>query len=310
MMPNIASRIGRLLPAVPAILAVAGLVASNEARAQRPAPLPASPEKQAMIALGLEHETSTDLYEYFKAQAGSDTTLEPAEVPDWSGVWTREGMLFFWDQDQGSMDALPTAKLRPDAEERLIEKLDNIERGIEYDPLSAGNPAGMPRWFTEPFLRDFAVTPKQTWLVNEMMNEVRRIYTDGREHIPAEDAYPLWLGDSIGFWDGDRLIAHTTQMRSGQYQRNQPEYSDQVETVEIWQKVDDETIHADVWVYDPPILEEPWYTRHVYRKLTNDDHYLRIRYWHFNENQNNAVELTSEGSSDFSDFTFTDADDE
>jgi hypothetical protein len=33
---------------------------------------------------------------------------------------------------------------------------------------------------------------------------------------------------------------------------------------------------------------------------------LRIRYWHFNENQNNNVIETSEGSSDFSDFTFDD----
>jgi hypothetical protein len=291
-------------------LIAAGLLLNTAVIAQRPVPPPPSPEKQAMIDLGLAHENARDLYEYFRAQAGDNTTLAWSEVPDWSGVWTREGVLFFWDQDQGSMDAMPTAKLRPDAERRLVEKLDAIDRGIEFDPLSAGNPAGMPRWFTEPFLKDFAVTPSQTWLINEMMNEVRRIYTDGRDHPPVEDAYPLWLGDSIGFWDGDRLIAHTTQMREGQYQRIQPEYSEQVETVEIWRKVDDVTLHADVWVYDPPILEEPWYARHVYKKLTNDDKALRIRYWHFNENQNNAVVLTDEGSSDFSDFTFTDVDDE
>ena len=75
-----------------------------------------------------------------------------------------------------------------------------------------------------------------------MVNDIRRIYTDGREHIAEADRYPLWNGDSIGFWDGGKLVIHTNSLRSGQYQRTQPEYSEQVETVEIWEKVDDKTL--------------------------------------------------------------------
>lgn len=288
------------------------LLGAAQAQEWQEPPPPPTQEKQAMIDLGLQHETAWDLYQYFLSQA-DDTTLEPEEIPDWSGVWTRSGVLFFWDQDQDTTFPtrnLPTAKLRPDARARLIEKLNDIERGIEYDALSEGQPAGMPRWFTEPFLRDFAVTPHTTYLINEMMNEIRRVYTDGRDHPPPEDLYPLWQGDSIGFWDGQRLIAHTNSMRGGQYQRPQPEYSDQVETVEIWEKIDDDTIIADVWSYDPPVLLEPWYTRHTYKKLTNDDHFLRIRWWDFLENQNNAIDLTDEGGSDFTDFDFTDSDDD
>ena len=291
------------------LILAGGAIPLQYAAAQRQAPPPPSPEKQAMIDLGIEHGTARDLYEYFRSEADGDGTLAWEDVPDWSGVWTRETFVFFWDGDQGTMDTLPTARLTPEYERRLIEKLDRIAQDIEYDPLSAGNPAGMPRWISEPFLKDFAVTPQQTWLINEMMNEIRRVYTDGRDHPPPEDAYPLWLGDSIGFWDEDRLVIHTNQMREGQYQRIQPEYTDQVETVEIWQKTANDTIEVDIWVYDPPVLVEPWYTRQVFKKLTNDDNALRIRYWHFNENQNNAVFETEDGSSDFADFTFTDEDD-
>ena len=78
----------------------------------------------------------------------------------------------------------------------------------------------MPRWIVEPFLKEFVVTPRQTWLINEMQNEIRRVYTDGRDHPSEADAYPLWEGDSIGFWDGDKLVIHTSQMRAGQYQRS------------------------------------------------------------------------------------------
>ena len=40
------------------------------------------------------------------------------------------------------------------------------------------------------------------------------------------------------------------------------------------------------------------------------DKSLRIRYWNCGENQNNAVEQTDTGTSDFSNFTFTDKDDQ
>jgi hypothetical protein len=161
---------------------------------------------------------------------------------------------------------------------------------------------------TEPFLRDFVVTPDQTYLINEMVNDIRRIYTDGRGHIPEADRYPLWNGDSIGFWDGGKLVIHTNSLRSGQYQRTQPEYTEQVETVEIWEKIDDRTLLAHVWVYDPPSLAEPWYSKHTYLKLTNEDKALRIHYWDCAENQNNTVIQTEDGSSQFRDFTFTESD--
>lgn len=98
-------------------------------------------------------------------------------------------------------------------------------------------------------------------------------------------------------------------MRAGQYQRIQPSYTEQVETVEIWQKTAPDTMAVDVWSYDPPALVEPWYTKQTYKRLSNEDKSLRIRYWNCGENQNNTVEKTDQGTSDFSNFTFTQKDD-
>jgi hypothetical protein len=277
------------------------------AAAQAPAP---SPEKQRMIDLGIQHGTARALYDHFKSEANGGQPLNWRSVPDWTGIWTREASPFFWDPDQESPTALPTAKLTPEHERLLRDKLDKIAKGIEFDPLSNCEPAGMPRWIVEPFLKEFVVTPHQVWLINEMQNEMRRVYTDGRDHPSEADAYPLWEGDSIGFWDGDRLVIHTSQMRAGQYQRVQPFYTEQVETVEIWHKTDATTMTVDVWAFDPPALAEPWYTKQIYKKLTNDDSSLRIRYWNCGENQNNAVEQTETGTSDFSNFTFTERDDQ
>ena len=101
----------------------------------------------------------------------------------------------------------------------MLKRIEDVKHGIEWDPISTCAPPGHPRWLTEPFLREFIVTPDQTWLINEMVNDIRRIYTDGRDHVPEADRYPLYNGDSIGFWDGDRLVIHTNQLQAGIYQR-------------------------------------------------------------------------------------------
>lgn len=261
-------------------------------------------DKEGMIELGRQHETAWDLYQYFLTEADGGDRPGAADLPDWSGVYSRGGIIFNFDPDQGTSRE-PTAKLTPEYERRLAEKLDRIARGIEFDPLSECAPPGHPRWLTEPFLREFVPLPHQTWLINEMVNDIRRVYTDGRGHTPEEEAYPTYNGDSIGFWDDGRLVVHTNQLMAGQYQRTQPDYSDEVETVEIWEKVDDRTLVAHVWVYDPPALREPWYARQTYTKLS-DQESLRIRYWHCSENPNNEVIQTDEGGSDFRDFTFDD----
>ncbi|MGI9258043.1 MAG: hypothetical protein ACR2QQ_04345 [Gammaproteobacteria bacterium] len=263
----------------------------------------------ASAELGRQFDTAEALYEALKEEADAGRPLEWDNLPPWGGIYTRGRGRLYFDPDRPA-DALTTAKLTPEYQARFEETLRLREQGIEYDPLSYCHPPGYPRWITEPNLREFVVTPDQTWFMNELANDIRRVYTDGREHTPEEDRYPLYNGDSIGFWDGHRLIVHTNQLMEGIYQRAHPNHSDQIETVEIWQQVDDRNIEVDLWVYDPPSLMEPWYTRQTYTKLTDPDKRLRIRYWNCSENQNNSTFITEEGATQFTDFTFTTEDNE
>jgi hypothetical protein len=265
--------------------------------------------KEQNTELGRQHKTAADLYEALKKEAGGGKRLAWGSLPDWTGVYTRAPVAgFAFDPDQPP-DGLPTATLTPEFQDKMMKRIAAVKQGIEWDPISTCAPPGHPRWLTEPFLREFVVTPDQTWLINEMVNDIRRIYTDGRDHVAQADRYPLYDGDSIGFWDGPKLVIHTNQLQGGIYQRSHPDYTDQVETVEIWQKADDKAITAHVWVYDPPALVEPWYTKQTYSKLSDPDKSLRIRYWNCGENQNNSVVQTQEGSTQFRDLTFTESDD-
>jgi hypothetical protein len=284
---------------IAALIAIAQAGCSN---ASQPAAAKPEQTKEQQIELGRQHKTAEDLYKALREQAKGGQRLTAA--PDWSGVYTRTPVPgFAFDPDQPPA-GLPTAKLTPEYQEKLTKRIEDLKNGVEWDPISTCSPPGHPRWLTEPFLREFVITPDQTWLINEMVNDIRRIYTDGRDHVPAADRYPLYDGDSIGFWDGARLIIHTNQLKAGIYQRSQPDYTDQVETVEIWQKADDKTLRADVWVYDPPALLEPWFTRQSYTKLSDPDKNLRIRYWNCQENQNNSVVQTKQGGTEFREFTF------
>jgi hypothetical protein len=288
--------------------AVALLLASAPAAllAQAPAqgPQQSAADWQQKHAVALKYKTAWDLYLALKQQARG--AQPPAQTPDWSGIWVNGGGGTRTAAGPGGV----TPKLTPRAAAELKQGQERNARGISYDEnLSECGPAGHPRWLQEPFLREFVTTPKQTWLINEMVNEIRRIYTDGRGHIPEDDRYPLPEGDSIGFWDGRKLVIHTDQLMARVMGRNQPSQSDRMETVEIWERVDDNTILADVWLYDPALYVEPWYLQRRYTQVANPDRNLRVRYWDCNENPNNQVIKTKDGSTDFRDLTFTNKDD-
>jgi hypothetical protein len=266
--------------------------------------------KEKLQAFGQRFETSSAMYEFFKQQARGGTHLTWSQMSepsyDWSGIYARTKLSPHFDLDLPPASGPVSARLTPAGQAVVNAKADHLARtGGEYDPLSDCRPPGVPRWFTEPFLKEYVVTPSQTWLINEMVNDVRRVYTDGRSHIPEDDANPSANGDTIGFWDGGVLVAHTRYLYKGQYQRGvQPNYSDQTTVVERWHKVDRKTLQADVWVFDPVNLAKPWYTRQSWSQLENDDKHLRIQYWDCRENSNNNIIVTDQGTSQFPDLSF------
>jgi hypothetical protein len=229
------------------------------------------------------------------------TRADYAKMPDWSGVWTREGSagLKFDPKQAGNGIDRPlgptTAVLTPRYKEAFEEKLRQVALGNEWDQLSDCLPAGYPRWLTEPFLREFIVTPQETWWSTEQQSETRRFFTDGRGHIPDDVAQSLWDGDSIGFWDGQTLVVHTIRVTHGQYQRSQPDYSTQTSTVERIRMVDHNTIEDDVTVWDPMGLAKPWHVVEKYVRVTAPG--ARIDMWSCDSNNN--VIRTPIGASQF-----------
>jgi hypothetical protein len=235
------------------------------------------------------YSSSWDEYQAMRRAAHGGTKMTWKSLPDWRGLWDHAGGFDFDPQQKGPR---ATADLTPEYQQKYDKKLADIAHGIQWDPLSACLPAGYPRWLLEPFLREFILRPEEAWLLTEQNAEIRRIYTAGQGHTPDDEAYPLWEGDSVGFWDHDTLVIHTKDLKAGQYQRNQPDYSDQASTVERMRKIGPDQIEDIVDVYDPLSLKKPWHVRHIFRRVKTPN--LRINHWSCEENNN--TQRTDNGS--------------
>jgi hypothetical protein len=236
------------------------------------------------------YKSSAEQYAALKAKA------KPAAkpLPDWSGLWEDP----FVDQfDPGFRPSKPsTAPLTPEFRARDDKTIADMAKGVEWDVLSDCLPEGYPRINATLFMQEYAVTAKQIWMLYLPMNETRRVYTDGRGHVSDDAAYPMIDGDSIGFWDGDTLIVHTTNLRAADngYSRDGPPQSDQVSTVEQWRRISNDQIVVQTTVYDPVGMTAPWRPGpRVKRSVSSQGGEIRMDTWAC---ENSKVEKDASGA--------------
>lgn len=187
----------------------------------------------ADVAGSMRFDSSTEHYEYLRDQAietGTLTEHTMETIPVWRGAW-----------GSGGNPAITVEQLSPEYAEVQRGRIEMGMQGQLYDRITACIHVGMPRWMGEPNIREFVNTPWQTWMMNDYVDETRRIYIQNYQGEPAEhvnlESTHTPTGDSIGFWVGDMLVVHTVDVAPGDFQRAQPLTSNQFESVEIWQPV-------------------------------------------------------------------------
>jgi hypothetical protein len=229
-------------------------------------------------------------YLYDKANGGTEHTM--ATIPVWDGLWTSgnnsmpgiflEGGTLATAWRPGSK--VKEGVLTPAYEKHFKERRAEIERYGEqrYDRLTNCEYPGVPRWLWEPYVKEFVNMPNQSWFMNDMMNETRRIYI-GKDHVNIDGKHSS-TGDSVGFWDGDELIIWTKWVNPADYVRGMPLTSNQFEMVERWQeRVDgDGSRHliTQVTFYDPIGLVEPQSAVYTHDSRPDlEEVGVRIRNW-------------------------------
>lgn len=85
----------------------------------------------------------------------------------------------------------------------------------------------------------------------------RVIHLDGRPHLGKN--IRLFMGDSIGHWDGNTLVVDTTNFNDHtSYSREIPYLTDQLHTTERFTIADANIIDYEITIDDPGLFTRPW----------------------------------------------------
>lgn len=250
-----------------------------------------------------EFGNSTEHYEHLLAHYDGGVVHSYESVPKWEGIWSpasnNSGNRLFLDGN-----AIRPGVLTPEYEAAFQYRRD---LGVDYDRLTSCEPAGVPRWFLEPYTREFINTPTQSWWANDLANDTRRIYIN-QEHQNIDGTHYA-AGDSIGFWArddelGDVLVVHTVDVYPGDYFRGTPPTSNQFETVEIWYEYTPENAPPDtepmlavnVTFYDAISLVKPLTVTYTFRHRADlEEIGYRIRHWECESNDNTYLTFDENG---------------
>jgi hypothetical protein len=122
-------------------------------------------------------------------------------------------------------------------------------------------PPGFPRIYLHPFPMQIVQTPGEVIVLFEYDSIRHQIFTDGRPHDAALG--PLWMGDSIGHWEGDTLVADTVNLNDKTWlDRMGHPHSDRLHVVERIRRVDHDHLVNDITFEDPKAYIKPW-TAHL-----------------------------------------------
>jgi len=204
-----------------------------------------------------------------------DTYASIAKLPDWSGYWAffRDGIIL----PPGTKPPGPLPDGRgvrtggPMGEPMFLTPkyaaiaADHARRRAQEN-LSYCLPAGVPGVLQHRIIYEFLFTPGRVTMMFED-GEVRRIYTDGRKHVPLADQTTSFMGDSIGHWEGNTLVVDTIGFPNGTLWQNYGVLATiKSHLVERIYRKDADHMEIDNVLTDPDIFARPYVYKRLYER--------------------------------------------
>ena len=121
---------------------------------------------------------------------------------------------------------------------------------------STGGPPMLPVLYNN--LKRIVQTDDHVMILVEMVHDARIVRMNGK-HAP--DDVRSWLGDSVGYWEGDTLVIDTTNFT------DRPALSGatrNLHVVERFSRLDQDTLLYQFTVEDPTVWTAPWSGEYVW----------------------------------------------
>jgi hypothetical protein len=236
------------------------------------------------------------------AATGSINAQLPDDSHDLSGVWMNDNTLDERLKRLGiprldpNATAPPSQALGPEdiltpeylrIYEREQERLARLAVGTQ----SCGW-VGMPRIMTYPYPFEILHSPGRITLIYEAESQVRRVFLDRDEHLSFDELDPSYNGDSIGWWEDNKLVIDTIGFNTLTTIGGGLPHSEQMHIIERWTWADEDTINVELTIEDPLAFQEPIMQSIEYSKRPS----WRIREYHCLENNRDAPDESGERS--------------
>ena len=179
--------------------------------------------------------------------------------------------------------ARPTSDQQENTNDPGLEKAPGAYDDPERRPLgercllgfgSTSGPPALPDYFYNN-LHQIVQTPDAVIVLTEMVHDARIVRMNA-QHLPKN--IRLWMGDSVGHWEGDTLVVDTTNFTNKTRFRGSTE---NLHVVERFTRIDDRTLLYRFTVDDPDTWMGSWtgeYTwpatdGHIYEYACHEGNY-------------------------------------
>jgi hypothetical protein len=211
------------------------------------------------------YKTAEEHYNALLAEAkkaGGPTKHTRATLPNWDGHYRRLQPEEQWVWGRNLQTATMLSLLTPEFRKRMVQQ--NYHEVVNNSPqwdASFCYPEGFMRWWAEASLGgdiEVMMTPDQVQFLSGIADNFLRRVLIGRTHVLQ---VPQWYGETVGFWNGNTLVAWTANVQGWTLSHSMFEFSSQMETIEVFTpSADGKTITVDTTFYDPEAFTRPLHT--------------------------------------------------
>jgi hypothetical protein len=208
------------------------------------------------------YKTAAEHYAALMAEArkaGGPTIHTRQTLPDWDGWYQRRGREDQWTWGRNLQAATMLSLLTPEYQQRMVQM--NYHEAVSNAPqwmAAFCYPEGFMRWWAEaahggPI--EVMVTPHQVQFLTGIADNLLRRVLVGRKHVQQ---VPQWYGETVGFWNGNTLVAWTANVQGWTLSHSMFEFSNKMQTIEVFRPTADGTlINVETTFYDPEAFTRP-----------------------------------------------------
>ena len=180
-------------------------------------------------------------------------------MPEWDGWYRRLAREEQWIWGRNLQTSTMLSLLTPEYRRRMVQQ--NYHEVVNNSPqwmASFCYPEGFMRWYAEASLGgdiELMVTPHQVQFLSGIADNLLRRVLIGRKHVQQ---VPQWFGETVGFWNGNKLVAWTANVQGWTLSHSMFEFSSKLQVIETFTpSPDGKTITVEATFYDPEAFTRP-----------------------------------------------------